>query len=445
MVKIFSSRSGFAEFHFAPQPALLPVWKDDKGGIERLSLNKLLETRCPSFFKRYQPPLWLTNGHVQTIYCIMGNFSAEDQVWYRRTYLRLADGGTLGLDFTPAEGTMVKSDAPIIVIQHGLSGGSHEPYIRAILSRACSPTDEGGLGYRAVVINFRGCAGVPLTSPLFYSAGATDDTRQALMYISHMYPDAPLLGLGFSLGSNVLTRYLAEEGSDSRLQSACILACPWDLKQNGDSLDQSLIGKHLWLKGMGRNMQALVKRHSKVLLDGSNGEVTKATEATLNLKNPTLDEFDTTFTAIAGGSSSPFPFPDAASYYIWVSSHNVLGKIRVPFLALNAGDDPVVNHVPRDCGDNGMVVLGLTACGGHLGWFQSANSTDRWTTKPVLEWLQMVGQDLAFDPTPRGSSLYIADDGFLRDQDNTRLGCKAIEGGGLIDGNAGEQDTFTGL
>ena len=68
-------------------------------------------------------------------------------------------------------------------------------------------------------------AGVPLTSPLFYNAGATDDTRQALMYISHMYPDAPLLGLGFSLGSNVLTRYLAEEGDESLLQSACVLAC----------------------------------------------------------------------------------------------------------------------------------------------------------------------------------------------------------------------------
>lgn len=67
--------------------------------------------------------------------------------------------------------------------------------------------------------------GVPLTTPLFYSAGATDDTRQALMHISHLYPRAPLLGLAFSLGSAVMTRYLAEEGSNSRLQSACVLAC----------------------------------------------------------------------------------------------------------------------------------------------------------------------------------------------------------------------------
>lgn len=68
-------------------------------------------------------------------------------------------------------------------------------------------------------------AGVPITSPQMYSAGHTDDLRQAVYYIAHRYPNAPLLGLGFSLGANVLTRYLAEEGSRSRIISGCALAC----------------------------------------------------------------------------------------------------------------------------------------------------------------------------------------------------------------------------
>ena len=29
--------------------------------------------------------------------------------------------------------------------------------MRSILAPACTPPDEGGLGYRAVVVNFRGC------------------------------------------------------------------------------------------------------------------------------------------------------------------------------------------------------------------------------------------------------------------------------------------------
>ena len=35
--------------------------------------------------------------------------------------------------------------------------GSHESYVRAILAPACAPPEEGGLGYRAVVVNYRGC------------------------------------------------------------------------------------------------------------------------------------------------------------------------------------------------------------------------------------------------------------------------------------------------
>ena len=55
-------------------------------------------------------------------------------------------------------------------------------------------------------------AGVPLTSPQLYGFSHTDDLRQAILYVAQLYPHAPLLGLGFSLGANVMTRYVAEEG-----------------------------------------------------------------------------------------------------------------------------------------------------------------------------------------------------------------------------------------
>ena len=35
--------------------------------------------------------------------------------------------------------------------------GSQEPYVRDILAPAVTTIDQGGLGYRAVVVNFRGC------------------------------------------------------------------------------------------------------------------------------------------------------------------------------------------------------------------------------------------------------------------------------------------------
>lgn len=68
-------------------------------------------------------------------------------------------------------------------------------------------------------------AGVEVTSTQLYSGGYTDDLRTALLYISNLYPRAKLMGLGFSLGANVMTRYLGEEGEASKLISACVLGC----------------------------------------------------------------------------------------------------------------------------------------------------------------------------------------------------------------------------
>ena len=80
--------------------------------------------------------------------------------------------------------------------------GSHESYIRCLLEILVNPPHN----YRAVVINFRGCAETDITSPRLYSAGVTDDTRLAIRYIRKCIPDALLLGIGFSMGANILLK-----------------------------------------------------------------------------------------------------------------------------------------------------------------------------------------------------------------------------------------------
>lgn len=81
-----------------------------------------------------------------------------------------------GLDFAPPETERrLRDDTPVVVVTHGLTGGtysplhgseglylaissgSHESYVRAVLAPVCRPREEGGLGYRAIVVNFRGC------------------------------------------------------------------------------------------------------------------------------------------------------------------------------------------------------------------------------------------------------------------------------------------------
>ncbi|KAJ7494803.1 Alpha/Beta hydrolase protein [Mycena galericulata] len=338
---------------------------------------------------------------------------------------------------------MDDDDTPIIVVQHGLTGGSHEPYVRAILAPACTPVRKGGLGYRAVVVNFRGCSGVPITSPKFYTAAHTDDLRQALMYLAFKCPRAPLLGLGFSIGANIMARYLAEEGSRSLLSSGCVLACPWDLARSTVRMLESLLGRHLYLRGMGRNVLALIRHHYRALaLDKPEHPLAAAVHRFLAVKNPTIADFDDTVTRFVGGEPPTFPFPSVLSYYSWASSGQVVQDIQVPFLAINASDDPVIHYVPFDDVGNKFIITVLTRKGGHLGWFE--NSRKRWTTRPVLEWLRLVGEDLVHNQE-REWSFYTDDQGYVRDAKNDSLGCKAVGNGGLIDGNRAVQDLFHGL
>ncbi|KAH7916065.1 AB-hydrolase YheT [Hygrophoropsis aurantiaca] len=410
-----------------------------------ISLRDFVTRRCPSLFSQFYPAWWLSNGHLQTLYCVLGDFSKRDAVVYKRTYIRLRDGGTLGLDFVATENSTIQSDTPIIVVMHGLTGGSYESYVRAILAPACSSVQQGGLGYRAVVINFRGCAGVPITSPQLYSAGHTDDLRQALFYISHRYPKAPLLGLSFSLGANVMTRYVAEEGEHCRLRSACVLACPWNLTANTTKLLSTYIGRHIYSQGMGRNLVNLLKRHVASLAQNAEHPVAKAAIATVKLDKPTVDSFDESFTRIAGGSSPPWPFDSAYDYYEYASSHKVLGDVRIPFLAINAADDPVVQDVPMDASGNEWIVMALTPNGGHLGWFEADEGwgqVRRWIRQPVMEWLRATGEDLVSTHDHR--PLYEID-GFLTEAESEKLGCKEIDGGGLIIGTQGQSGMLAGL
>lgn len=195
----------------------------------------------------------------------------------------------------------------------------------------------------------------------------------------------------------------------------------------------------VYARAMGQNLQSLVRRHSESLLQFGDHPVAQAVKRTLLLKNPLLLEFDNSMTRIGGGSSPPFPFPTADDYYIWASSHTVLPKIRVPFLAINSADDPIVAELPQNVGESEYIVFAVTSGGGHLGWFETADGygqVRRWVSRPVLEWLKAIGDDLI--PERREVRPLHEVDGFIKEVGRDDIGYKEIEGGGHIIGVEGE-------
>ena len=200
---------------------------------------------------------------------------------------------------------------------------------------------------------------------------------------------------------------------------------------------------------MGSNLKAVVRRHLATFQSFPDAEVSKAVPALLEQQKTTLGQFDETITRVAGGSSPPFPFPTARDYYIWASSHKMLGDIKVPFLALNADDDPIVSVLPCHFGTDSFspwVVFGETRGGGRLGWFEDGSVPGhprRWYRRPVLEWLHTIGE--VMEPIKRQSKAIREEDGFLKEDGRDDIGCKELEDGGHVVGAESEGGLLAGL
>jgi predicted alpha/beta-fold hydrolase len=57
------------------------------------------------------------------------------------------------VDITPPNHKELPPDAPTVIVAHGLTGGSHESYVRNVLEWVVRPKSQGGLGGRGVVAN----------------------------------------------------------------------------------------------------------------------------------------------------------------------------------------------------------------------------------------------------------------------------------------------------
>lgn len=163
----------------------------------------------------------------------------------------------------------------------------------------------------------------------------------------------------------------------------------------------------------------------------------------------TLYDFDNSVTRLIGGPSPPFPFARAEDYYIWASSHHVLGDIRVPHLCLNANDDPIVTVLPVQEGQDALgpwIVFGTTKKGGHLGWFEQGSSADhphRWFHRPVLEWLKTMGDEFV---APKREYPGVEEvDGLIAEVGNHAIAYRVLESTGHIVGVEGEEGLLKGF
>lgn len=292
----------------------------------------------------FLPAWWLRGPHPQTL---GGRWlRLRRKVPLHRERLHTADGDFLDLDWPRST---LPADAPLVLVLHGLEGCASSGYVletHRVLA---------GRGIRSVGLNFRSCGGEPNLAPRFYHAGETGDLAFAVEQLAGRFPDAPLGAVGFSLGGNVLLKWLGETGVDSPVRAAAAVSVPFDLAAGGRALQRGLGPQY------SRNFIRSLRRK---LLDRADALADRC-DLERGCRARTLPEFDQAVTAPLHG------FRDVDHYYSASSSLNFLSAIRVPTLLLHSADDPFLpaEAIPRhQVSQNPFLVSGFTEYGGHVGF-----------------------------------------------------------------------------
>ena len=325
---------------------------------------------------RYQPPFWLFNGHLQTLWPVWKTLRLPPIAWPRERW-DTPDGDFIDVDCISSGAPQ----APIVILFHGLEGNSQSNYART-MAQALQQT-----GWTGYVPHFRGCSGELNRLPRAYHSGDATEIDWILRRFRARYPGRTLCAAGVSLGGNALMKWLGEQGSAARsvIDAAAAVSPPMDVAACGEWLDQGAnrrVYTQHFLRTMKRQSEARLERFPDLF------NATRMRTAT------TLREFDDTVTAPLHGFAGVDDYWRRASALPW------LPNIALPTLLLMPRNDPFLADAcyPDAARCPSSVTLETPAAGGHVGFSGGQGaSKDLWLPTRIINFFaQSLG--LALSP-----------------------------------------------
>jgi predicted alpha/beta-fold hydrolase len=303
-----------------------------------------------------------TNAHVNTIYPAL--FRKVPPIAYKRETINTPDGDFLDLDWQK------NSSKKLLIGLHGLEGNADRHYLRGLFS-FFGKNDWDTLG-----MNFRSCSGKLNNRLRMYNMGETNDLSLIINHVLHLGYYEEIVLTGFSLGGNVVLKYLGESGKHlpSQIKGGVVFSVPCDIPAANVAIAH-------W-----RN-RIYLKRFLKTL---NTKLVEKASlyPTHLDLSGPlpsSFYEFDEQFTGPIHGYSG------AQDYWQSCSSIHFMPNIIRPVLVINALDDTFLAPTcyPENLAANHpYVYLETPSFGGHCGFYSANRDGSWWTERRALSFIQ---------------------------------------------------------
>jgi predicted alpha/beta-fold hydrolase len=310
----------------------------------------------------YIPPYIFRNYHISTIYA--AKLRSINPVPQTRERLKLEDGDFIDIDWSHANSC---SSNKVLVILLGLDGNAQRPYVLGLAHHF------NHHGWDVAAINFRGCSGEINKLYRSYNAGASEDLNQAVTNILLNKKYEFIAINGFSLGANLLLKYLGEGNNlPKELKSAVAISAPCDLYASLKKLEES----RNWIYSTRFMMQ--LKKQLFLREKHFPEDITK--EQIANCTN--LYEIDELYTSQAHG------YENALEYYEKSSALSFLPNIKTPTLLINAKND---GFLSENCSpsvvakNNPNFYLETPEYGGHVGFLQNNEAT--YTEERALEFI----------------------------------------------------------
>jgi predicted alpha/beta-fold hydrolase len=309
-----------------------------------LALGNGVNGAYPRFLAR--PPWWGRDLQTVRNYLRRPVVSLDAYPAERVEFPMLDDtGDTLVATFNrPAEPVGDDIRRPLVMLIHGLTGSEDSTYMRASARHLLDR------GHPVLRLNLRGVGPSRERCRFQYHAGRTEDLRAVIGRMDGRLAANGIVIVGYSLGANMLLKYLGEQGRRAPLLGAVSISAPIDLKAT-----------------QLRFMQRRNRRYHDHLL----ARMKEGILSTSGLERADLDtissvyEFDDRLVAPRNG------FTGADDYYGRCSAKNFLTEIRVPTLIIHARNDPwipVDPYLTFDWTFSPRLTPLLPRGGGHVGF-----------------------------------------------------------------------------
>jgi hypothetical protein len=255
---------------------------------------------------------------------------------------------------------------PLAVLIHGLSGCEDSLYLQNTALRLL--TD----GYPVLRLNLRGAGRSRPLCRLHYHAGKSEDLAAVLAALPAHLRTHGVVMVGYSLGGNLLLKFLGEGGERCGLRAAVSVSAPIDLLAAAERIaSRRNLVYHRYM------LQRIKLERSAPPADLTEAERVAIVEAR------SIPEFDERVTAPRNG------FASAADYYVRSSALPLLGSIRVPTLVIHAQNDPWIPaaaYLGYDWRRNPHLHPLLPKSGGHIG-FEGRDSRIPWHDRCISAFL----------------------------------------------------------